>query len=95
MLDSQGSIVTVSDEEILEAQRLLASEEGIFAEPAGTASLAGIRRFSKDQGFDRDDTVVSLATGAGLKDMTVLLKEGLVVPEIGPTFGELANVLAD
>lgn len=95
IIDSQGSIVTVSDDEILGAQRLLASEEGIFAEPAGTASLAGIRRFSEDQGFDQDDTVVSLATGAGLKDMNVLLKEGLVVPEIGPTFGELANLLVD
>jgi threonine synthase len=95
VVDSQGSILTVSDEEILEAQRLLASKEGIFAEPAGAASLAGVKRFSEDEGFDRGDIVVSLATGAGLKDMGILLKEELDIPEIGSTFAELESVSVD
>ncbi len=95
LTDSQGGMITVSDEEILEAQRLLASKEGVFAEPAGAASLAGLWKYCEVEGLDRGDVVVCLVTGGGLKDMGVLLERKPAIPEIGPSLGELAKVLED
>lgn len=63
--ESGGRIEAVTDDEILGAYRLLASEEGVFCEPASAASVAGILKF-------RDDLppgpVVCTLTGHGLKD---------------------------
>lgn len=63
--ESGGSIRSVTDEEILEAQRLIAKHEGVFAEPASAASVAGILRYGA-----RGVTVCVL-TGNGLKDPQV------------------------
>jgi threonine synthase len=58
----------VSDDEILEAYRLLASKEGIFGEPASAASLAGLMKLVR-QGLNlAEQRVVCIITGAGLKD---------------------------
>lgn len=62
---SGGSGVEVSDERILEAKRLLAEREGIYAEEAGAAALAGI--MEAREGFDGDENVVCVVTGHGLK----------------------------
>jgi threonine synthase len=61
---SIGDAVTVSDEEISAAAGLLAREEGVFAEPAGAAALAGLMK-SKVEETDR---VVVMVTGSGLKN---------------------------
>ncbi len=66
--DSDGFIDCVTDEEILAAYRKLASTEGIFAEPASAASLAGVLKYKKENLFDKDATVVCVLTGNGLKD---------------------------
>jgi threonine synthase len=66
--ESGGSIEAVTDEEILAAQRDLAREEGIFCEPASAASLAGIRRLSREGRVDREALTVCVLTGNGLKD---------------------------
>lgn len=63
---SQGSFMAVTDEEILEAYRLLASEEGIFCEPASAASVAGLLKVSDE--VPRGATIVCVLTGNGLKD---------------------------
>ncbi|MBW4544729.1 MAG: threonine synthase [Symplocastrum torsivum CPER-KK1] len=63
---SQGKFNSVTDAEILEAYRLLASEEGIFCEPASAASVAGLLKV-KDQ-VPTGATVVCVLTGNGLKD---------------------------
>ncbi len=66
--DSGGTIDAVSDDEILEAYRILASHEGIFCEPASAASFAGLVKLHR-QGLDlRDRRVVCVFTGTGLKD---------------------------
>lgn len=66
--ESSGAIEAVSDEEILEGYRLLASEEGIFAEPASAAPLAGLLKRARS-GYDfSGKTIVSIITGNGLKD---------------------------
>ena len=65
---SGGAIDAVSDEEIMEAYRLLASREGIFGEPASAASMAGLMKMAR-QGADlSDQVVVCVITGTGLKD---------------------------
>jgi threonine synthase len=66
--ESKGTAVKVSDEEILDAQRFLASNEGIFVEPASAASIAGLRRLADEGKISKDETVVCVATGHGLKD---------------------------
>ena len=65
---SGGVIDAVSDDEILEAYRLLANKEGIFCEPASAASFAGLMKMHR-QGMDLSDkTIVCICTGNGLKD---------------------------
>ena len=65
---SSGVIDSVSDDEILDAYRLLASHEGIFCEPASAASFAGLVKMQR-QGLDlHDKRVVCVCTGNGLKD---------------------------
>ncbi len=70
--ESHGNAETVSDKEILEAQRNLASKEGIFVEPASAASIAGLRKNREAGKIDRSDLVVCVTTGHGLKDPSVV-----------------------
>ena len=65
---SGGIIETVSDDEILEAYRLLASHEGIFCEPASAASFAGLVKVIKRGLNLSEQRVVCIFTGTGLKD---------------------------
>ena len=66
--ESGGVIDTVTDEEIIDAYRMLASTEGIFVEPASAASLAGLLKLAR-QGMDfKGKAVVCVLTGSGLKD---------------------------
>src|SRR5256886_1339436 len=69
--ESRGTAETVSDKEILQAQRDLASKEGIFAEPASAASIAGLRKSREAGRVDRSDLVVCVTTGHGLKDPSI------------------------
>ena len=70
--ESGGQINAVSDDEILEAYRLLAQEEGIFCEPASAACVAGLLKYAADPGLRHPalntQTVVCIITGHGLKD---------------------------
>jgi hypothetical protein len=65
--ESGGEINAVSDDEILDAYRLLAQEEGIFCEPASAACVAGLLKYARDHDLGRQ-TVVCIITGHGLKD---------------------------
>ncbi len=66
--ESGGLIEAVSDAEILEAYRLLASQEGVFCEPASAASVAGVLKLAARGYFKEGATVVCTLTGHGLKD---------------------------
>jgi threonine synthase len=67
--DSKGTAIAVSDSEILEATRTLAKTEGVFAEPAAASTVAGLKRLIEVGEVDRDEEIVCLITGAGLKDL--------------------------
>jgi len=71
---SNGAAQDVSDVEILEAEKLLAKSEGVFAEPSSAAGLAGLRRLLEGGIIDRSDVVVVEVTGSGLKDVGVAMK---------------------
>ncbi len=75
-----GSCVTVSDHEILLAQKELASECGLFAEPAAAASLAGFLKAKET--IPRNSTVILLITGSGLKDV---VSAGKIVKHVRPS----------
>jgi threonine synthase len=66
--ESGGAIEAVTDAEILDAYKLLASTEGVFVEPASAASVAGLLQAAKRGLVGRDETVVCTVTGHGLKD---------------------------
>ncbi len=79
--DSTGGIWAVTDDEIREAYKMLAATEGIFAEPASAASVAGVRKLVKEGFFDsvtpRDGEkirIVCILTGHGLKDPDAALR---------------------
>jgi threonine synthase len=91
-LKKGGTAEAVSDEEILEAQRLLASTEGIFAEPSAATSLAGLIRLLGEGVVEKDETVVVLITGSGLKDPEVVTKTSKEAPTIKPSIEELEKL---
>jgi threonine synthase len=66
--ESGGHIGAVTDAEIIDAYRLLASAEGCFVEPASAAAVAGLLKASADGLIEADETVVCTLTGHGLKD---------------------------
>jgi threonine synthase len=77
MRDSRGGVNAVSDEQILDAYRLLAAREGVFCEPASAASVAGLIH----HGAGDAQRIVCVLTGHGLKDpQTALEQAGSVVP---------------
>jgi threonine synthase len=67
--ETGGAFVKVSDDEILAAIPTLAQRAGVFAEPAGAASLAGLVKAMSDGLVNPDECIVVLATGNGLKDI--------------------------
>ncbi len=66
--ESNGRIDKIDDEDILRAYRLLASTEGVFAEPASCISVAGLLKCYKNSMIEPGSRVVCVLTGHGLKD---------------------------
>jgi len=72
--ESKGLIDFVTDDEIIEAYRLMARTEGVFAEPASAASVAGLIKSAKAGLIQEDSTIVCVLTGNGLKDPDSAIK---------------------
>jgi threonine synthase len=88
--DSGGHIGAVSDGEILDAYRLLASAEGCFVEPASAAAVAGLLKAAAAGQIRADETVVCTLTGHGLKDPQRAIDE----VDIGPAVDATPDVVA-
>ncbi|MBP3949901.1 threonine synthase [Bacillus suaedae] len=82
--ESNGAIDFVTDEEILEAYQLLASREGVFAEPASCASIAGLKKQIESGEIKKGSTVVCVLTGNGLKDPNTAIDSVSVKPVVLP-----------
>ncbi|MDD4834784.1 MAG: pyridoxal-phosphate dependent enzyme, partial [Lutispora sp.] len=91
--ESLGAIDKVTDEEILEAYRLLSSREGIFAEPASCASLAGLMKYAKSHDLS-GKTIVCILTGNGLKDPDTAMNRDISLKKISADINDLMDILS-
>ncbi|HAK89107.1 MAG: threonine synthase [Nitrospirae bacterium GWC2_46_6] len=91
--ESGGRIDAVTDEEILTAYRLVASEEGIFCEPASAASLAGVIKLYNEGYLEKGETVVCTLTGNGLKDPDTVFKIAAETIKVKAEFDEVRKVI--
>lgn len=90
---SGGRIVAVSDEQILQAYRLLAAEDGLFVEPASAAPVAGLIAAADAGELPAGATVVVTATGHGLKDPQWATSDGIEPVRIEADPGQAAQAL--
>ncbi len=91
--ESDGFIDAVSDNEILEAYRLVASTEGVFCEPASAASIAGVIKSYRKGLFKGGETIVCTLTGNGLKDPDTVIKASEKPVEMPPEIDKIAKFL--
>ncbi len=70
--ESDGLTLTVSDSKIFTAELQIAKLEGIFAEPASSATIAALKKLIKEEQISKNESVVCLITGSGLKATNVL-----------------------
>ncbi len=92
---SKGTAVALTDDEILEAQSLLARLAGIFAEPAGAVSVAAAKKLRKKGLITRDELVVCNITGHGLKQPSAIKVSDEELRSIAPDLNALRRRLAD
>jgi threonine synthase len=90
---SKGTITSVTDEEIIRAQKLLAGLEGIGVEPASAASIAGLEKLVESGEIDPSEKIVCVTTGHALKDPEAIFSGYEKPVEIEPTIEELEKVL--
>lgn len=91
--ETNGYGLAVPDELIVDAVKLLANYEGILAEPSGAAGLAGLMKAVEEKLVDRDEPIVVLVTGHGLKDPEFLSKISPEPPLINPIIEEALAIL--
>jgi threonine synthase len=82
--ESGGRIDFVTDEDILSAYRLIAAREGVFAEPASAASVAGVIKLHRQGCFKGGEKVVCVLTGHGLKDPNIAISSVDAKPVVVP-----------
>lgn len=92
--ESSGYAVAVSDDMILQAQKWLAAREGIFIEPSSAVTIAGLQKLLRQGVIDKNETVVCVATGSGLKVMEVAAQVCKKPVQIAPDMSELEKALA-
>lgn len=89
---TDGAYITVSDADILKAIASLGNV-GIFAEPAGAASYAGLVKALAENKIEQDDPVLVLNTGSGLKDITAAMQATPEAPVIEPSLEAVKRVI--
>lgn len=92
--DSGGLIETVTDRQILGAQKALASKEGIFIEPASASTIAGVEKLVDEGVIKADEQVVCIATGHGLKDQEAVTLPAESPIMVKPTQETIMEILA-
>ncbi|MFY0534277.1 threonine synthase [Nannocystis pusilla] len=91
--DTGGRFVLVSDDAILDAVVALARSEGVFAEPAGAAALAGVAEARRRGWLDAREHIVAISTGSGLKDAQAALGRAPPPTTIEPSLDALRRRL--
>ncbi len=91
---SNGEMVAVSDDEILDAMRKTARLGGVFGEPAGVTGVAGIKKAVEKGIIKSNETVLTVITGNGLKDIQTAMTAAGKEIEIEPDLRSLENVIS-
>lgn len=91
--ESNGLIDAVSDDEIAKAYRFIAEREGVFAEPASAAAVAGVINLAKKNFFKPDSRIVITLTGAGLKDPDYALSFDDKIETVEPKLDAVREVV--
>lgn len=95
--DSGGTMIDVSDDEILSAMRLLGRTTGVFGEPAGVAGLAGLVRAVREGVVDLSASACVIVTGNGLKDIQTGIRAAgepiTIPPDIALLEQELSRIV--
>ncbi|HOS69071.1 MAG TPA: threonine synthase [Bacillota bacterium] len=91
--ESGGYMVDVSDEEILTAMKILAQKTGVFGEPAGVTSFAGIMKMKELGLLKGDEKVVSIVSGSGLKDIKSAMKAAGKANHVEPDLEDLKRIV--
>jgi threonine synthase len=92
--ESNGQIISVTDEEILAAWKMLAQLEGVWVEPASAAGVAGLIKHSKQNRSDfTGKRIVCVLTGHGLKDPEVVIQRAPTPIEIPAELSALEDVI--
>lgn len=91
---TDGAYVAVEDQEILTAISDL-GKVGIFSEPAGATSLAGLKKALQDGLVSQDDPILVLNTGSGLKDVKAAMQAAGQAPVIQPALEEVKKLLGN
>ena len=94
--ESTGKIISVTDDEILAAWKMLAQLEGVWVEPASAAGVAGLLKQSKQNPQDFDNKrIVCVLTGHGLKDPDAVTQRSPVPVEIPADIHALEDAIAN
>ena len=91
--DSDGYSETVSDAEILDAQKLLARTEGIGVEPASAASIAGLKKLVDEGVIDKGEKITCVVTGHLLKDRNTAIDACTQPREVDADINTLRKIL--
>lgn len=92
--ESKGAINCVTDEEIIEAYKLIASNEGILCEPASASSVAGVIKAHKETLIEEGSKIVCVLTGNGLKDPDSAIKySGTEVKKTSSDINDILKVM--
>ena len=89
-----GHCITVNDDEIIAAQQLLGRREGVCVEPASAASVAGLRKLRELGIADRDERVVCICTGNGLKDPDTIIENCAPPVKCGNSVADVERILS-
>lgn len=94
--NTNGAYLTVSDDQIIRAIPDLAGKTGVFAEPAGAATWAGLQKAARQGLLHARETVVMINTGSGLKDinsaMDAVGRVGLQSFKVEPTLEDFKKI---
>lgn len=92
--DTNGFATTVSDKEIIAAQLLLGKREGVCVEPASATSIAGLKKLREIGVIDRDEKVVCICTGNGLKDPDTIIANCPSPIKCGNSVADVEKILS-
>ncbi|MEM3507484.1 MAG: pyridoxal-phosphate dependent enzyme, partial [Candidatus Bathyarchaeia archaeon] len=107
--ESKGDALAIPDSEIINASKILAEKEGIFAEPAAASTIAALKELKDYEGIDKNERIVCIITGAGLKDPTTFKRftkkaktinrligslEGGIITKLGKTKITILEILS-